>query len=237
MVQASKALAIAVFGARGTGKTAWTIQHLQRAKPARMLVWDFKHDPPLRAIGQPCNTLAELARGAMAGRFALRYMVDHTKDVQAQFDLFCRIAWEAGNLTMFVDELPEVTKANRAPPAWRRCVNVGREYHSGGKLKTLTIIGAGQRPSECDKSFIANCDIVHTGRLGDMADADKLARSWGIKAADLANLPDLHWREKHATSPEIKAGILSFSFATKPVAEKQQATKKRQKKKLRPEFS
>jgi hypothetical protein len=224
MARESKALAIAVFGARGTGKTAWTIQQLERIQPRRLLVWDFKHDPPLRVIGQGVTSLAELARAAMEPTFKLRYLVDHSKDVQAQFDLFCRICWEAGNLTMFVDELPEVTKANRAPPAWRRCVNVGRQYTAGGQVKTLTIIGAGQRPSECDKSFIGNCDVIHTGRLGDIADADKLARSWGMKAGELANLPDLHWREKHATSPDIKAGILSF--ATKTVAPKQQKPKK-----------
>ena len=208
-----KALAIGVFGARGTGKTAWVIQYLQRTKPARLLVWDFKHDPGLKPIGQPVASLPELARAAGAKAFQLRYLVEHGRDITAQFDLFCRIAWAAGDLVMMVDELPEVTKANRAPPAWRRCVNVGREYADQGKTKTLTIIGAGQRPSECDKSFIANCDIIHTGRLGDFADADKVARSWGLKAGELQNLPDLHWREKHATSPQIQAGILSFSGA------------------------
>lgn len=215
-MQKVKALAVGVFGARGTGKTAWVIQYVARVKPGRMLVWDFKHDPGLSGVGMPVASLAELARTAAGKGFQLRYLVDHTKDITAQFDLFCRIAWAAGNLTMIVDELPEVTKANRAPPAWRRCVNVGREYVDGGKTKTLTIIGAGQRPSECDKSFIANCDIIHTGRLGDFADADKVARSWGLRAGELQNLPDLHWREKHATSPEIKSGILTFSGNAKP---------------------
>jgi hypothetical protein len=209
---ADKALAMAAFGARGTGKTAWVKQQIAAMRPARLLTWDFKHDPSLReGMGEPVTSLAELARGAAAGRFQLRYLVDHTKDITAQFDLFCRIAWAAGDLVMFVDELPEVTKANRAPPAWRRCVNVGREYADAGKIKTLTIIGAGQRPAECDKSFIANCDVVHTGRLGDMGDAKRMAAAWGIKPEELATLPDLAWIEKRADKPELERGVLRFS--------------------------
>lgn len=209
---ASKALAIAAFGARGTGKTAWVKQEVARQKPIRLLAWDFKHDPALReGMGEPVTTLADMARGAGAGRFKLRYLVDHNKDITAQFDLFCRIAWAAGDLTMFVDELPEVTKANRAPPAWRKCVNVGREYADAGKIKTLTIIGAGQRPAECDKSFIANCDVIHTGRLGDMGDAKRMAQAWGIKPEELATMPDLAWVEKRADSATLERGILRFS--------------------------
>lgn len=214
---AAKALAIAAFGARGTGKTAWIKQLIAREKPARLLVWDFKHDPSLNeGMGEAVTDLGAVARGAEAARFKLRYMVDHNKDITAQFDLFCRIAWAAGDLTLFVDELPEVTKANRAPPAWRKCVNVGREYRGNdGKIRRLTIIGAGQRPAECDKSFIANCDVIHTGRLGDMGDAKRIASAWGLDPAELATMPDLQWIEKRADSLALMRGILKFS-AKKP---------------------
>lgn len=208
----AKALAIAAFGARGTGKTQWVKQLVRKGKPPRLLVWDFKHDPGLRdGMGEPIHGLADLARRASANSFKLRYLVDHGRDITAQFDLFCRICWEAGDLWMFVDELPEVTKANRAPPAWRKCVNVGREYASNGRIKSLTIIGAGQRPSECDKTFIANCDAVHTGRLGDMGDAKRISASWGCGADELANLPDMHWIEKRADTPGLIRGVLTFT--------------------------
>lgn len=207
-----KALAIAAFGARGTGKTAWIKQLVRQQKPGRLLAWDFKHDPSLQdGMGQSVESLGEVARIARGKRFAVRYLVDHKKDITAQFDLFCRIAWAAGDLWLFVDELPEVTKANRAPPAWRRCVNVGREYKDAGTVKRLTIIGAGQRPAECDKSFIANCDIIHVGRLGDMGDAKRIAAAWGINPAELATMPDLQWVEKRADSAELTRGKLTFS--------------------------
>lgn len=205
-----KALTVAAFGARGTGKTAWVRQLLARERPKRLLVWDFKHDPGLRDLGTPHRSLPDLVRACAAPSFALRYLPDHGADVHEQFDTFCRAAWLAGNLTLFVDELPEVTKANRAPPAWRRLVNVGREYESGGQVKAVSIIGAGQRPAECDKSFIANCDVVHVGRLGNAADAQEFARAWGINARELIDLPDLHWLEKRADSSAIQRGVLRF---------------------------
>ena len=215
-----KALAIAVFGARGTGKTAWVCQHLQQTNPARLVVWDFKHDPSLKPVGQPFTDLGALIRSMGAPSFQLRYLVNHRGDIDAQFDLWCRACWAAGDLTMFVDELPEVTKPGKAPTAWRRCVNVGREYQDGGKVKRLSIIGAGQRPAECDKSFIGNCDIVHTGRLGYGADADKMARDMGLPKGALQRLPDLHWVEKRADSIDVVTGVLSFSPTTSGKAKK-----------------
>lgn len=216
-----KALAYAAFGARGTGKTLWVKELLRKTKPARLLVWDFKHDPSLReGAGVAVTNLADLARGAAAARFALRYLVDHNRETISQFDLFCRIAWAAGDLTMFVDELPEVTKSNRAPPAWRKCVNVGREYQDAGKIKRLTIIGAGQRPAECDKTFIANCDVIHTGRLGDMGDAKRIASAWGVRPEELATLPDLAWVEKRADTAAVSRGVLRLPGALPKIYKK-----------------
>ena len=216
---AAKALCLAAFGARGTGKTAWVKQQIASGKPPRLIVWDYKHDPSLaKGMGKPVTTLGAMIRAMEASTFHLRYLVDHGRDVIAQFDLFCKAAYAAGDLCMFVDELPEVTKANKAPPAWRRCVNVGREYRTEptGPIKRLTIIGAGQRPAECDKTFIANCDVIHSGRLGDLADAKRFARSWGVMPEVLTNLPDLAWIEKRADSPTIARGTLSFSRARAP---------------------
>lgn len=139
-------------------------------------------------------------------------MVDHGADAHQQFDAFCRVAWACGCLVMFVDELPEVTRANKAPPAWRRCVNVGRSYDNGEKW--LSIIGAGQRPTEVDKSFLSNCDVIHTGRLSYAEDARLFARMWGIDPAEITNLPDLAFIEKRASVAEVQRGQLSFGPKT-----------------------
>lgn len=233
-----KALTMAAFGARGSGKTAWCRQEIERQmramKAPRLLVWDFKHDPGLEGVGQPVHRIADLARLAKAPTFRLRYMVDHTQDVIAQFKLFCLVAWVAGCLLMFVDELPEVTTASRAEPEWRRCVNVGRDYMQAGQRKWLAILAAGQRLAETDKSFISNCDVIHLGRLGAQ-DARVIATMWGnIKPDELVALPDLHWIEKRADKIAPERGVLTFgNNAKKPAAKKKPApitTRKKQPK-------
>ncbi len=204
-----KALTIAAFGARGTGKTAWVKQQLASLKPSRLMVWDYKHDHSLKDLGKPFTAWAAFVGACKLKTFAARYLVHPDFDPYEQFEAFCQLAWREGNLTMFVDELGEVTKANKAPPAWRKCVNVGRSYDNG--RKALSIFGANQRPAEVDKSFLANCDVIHTGRLGDVADAKRFSSSWGIDAAELVNLRDLQYVEKRADQAQISRGTLSFS--------------------------
>lgn len=207
----AKALTIAVFGGRGTGKTAYVKQEIERHGAPRLLVWDFKNDPSLEGVGVAVTSLPHLINAMKEKTFQLRYQVNHHRDILAQFELFCAAAFEAGCLLMFVDELPEVTSANRAPPAWRRCVNVGRDYRdSKGVRKWLAIIGAGQRPAECDKSFIGNADVVHCGRLGNLADAREMSKAIGCTPQELVNLPDLHWFEKDSSKPGFSSGVLSF---------------------------
>ncbi len=212
MVNPPKALTVGAFGARGTGKTAWIVQYLEKLKPKRLLIWDYKDDPPIEHLGRAVYTLPELARLAQDPTFRLRYVVDHSgPSIHEQFERFCMVAWFAGNLDMYVAELPEVTKANKAPPTWRRCVNVGRSYRLGGLPKSLGILADGQRMAEIDKSFISNLDIVHSGRLNDLADAKRMANTLGVKYSEILALPDLHYIEKRADTPQATRGILKFT--------------------------
>lgn len=209
-----KALTVAAFGARGTGKTAWVRQTVGKAKPPRLMVWDYKHDHALEGLGSPFTSWAAFVRECKKPKFSARYLVSPDHDPHEQFDAFCALAWREGNVLIVVDELAEVTKANKAPGAWRKVVNVGRSYDNG--KKSIAIIGMSQRPAEVDKSFLGNCDVIHTGRLGDVADARRFAQSWGIDAADLVNLPDLHWVEKRADQAGILRGVLSFTQKGRP---------------------
>lgn len=226
MRQRPKALTYAVFGAKGTGKTAYIKQLIQQATPHRLAIFDPKGDPSLRDMGTAYtwDQRAAFARAMLAKSFAVRLIPDYGGDLVAQFEFFCACVWAAGNLWMFVDELPEVTKANKAPPGWRRCVNVGRLYtlHDGTE-SSLTIIGAGQRMAECDKSIISNADVIHTGRLANVADAKLMAQTLGVSPEDVLQLPDLHWIEKRATVIEAARGVLTFDNAKPPKAEKKTA--------------
>ena len=198
MSKSSKPLTVVAFGARGTGKTHWCRQYIEGQKPQRLIVWDFKNDPGLSGLGKPYTSLPEFIKSLSAPRFASRYLVDHSGrlPIQKQFDFFCRAAWEAGCLMMYVPELPEVTRAGSAPEAWRRCVNVGREYQDKGKLKWLSIVADGQRPAEVDKSIISNADVIHSGRLAFLDDAKYMAKSINCTPQELMALPDWHWIER-----------------------------------------
>ncbi len=209
MSRRSKPFTVAAFGARGTGKTAWCKQALAQCGAKRVMVWDYKADSDLADLGRAYARWPEFVAACRAREFVARYIVSQEHDQHQQFAAFCALAWREGNLVMFVDELAEVTKANKAPPEWRKCVNVGRNYDGG--RKALSIIGASQRPSEVDKSFIGNADVVHCGRLGYVSDAKLFAGMWGIDYAELANLPDLDWIEKRADSPGVLRGRLTFA--------------------------
>ncbi|MDB5966151.1 MAG: hypothetical protein JWQ72_2651 [Polaromonas sp.] len=212
-----KALMAGFFGARGTGKTIAAKRWIAARKPPRLIVWDYKHDPGMADLGRPITELPALCAAMKAPRFQLRYLVNFDGDVKAQFDVFCRAAWLAGDLTMFVDEVPEVTAPGRAPAAWKKCVNVGREYtRHDGQVVGLTILGAGQRAAEVDKSFLSNLDVMHCGRMGHDDDAKAVAKKLGCSWLDLMQLPDLHWIERTNGEPATR-GVLSFRNTAKKV--------------------
>ena len=205
----------AVFGATGTGKTAWTVQQIRTMNPQRLMVWDPKHDHALANLGTPYASWADFVKACKAPRFQARYRMSHDHDQHEQFAAFCALAWREGNVLMFVDELAEVTQASRAPGAWRKIINVGRSYEDG--KKTISVIGVSQSPMEVDKSFLGNCDLIHTGRLGNIRAARNFAQQWGIPAAELSNLPPLHWIEKRDTEADVQRGVLRFD--AKPATE------------------
>lgn len=211
-----KPLTIGAFGAKGSGKTAWSTQYINAHGGPRVMIWDYKHEPRWSDLGAGYTNWAAFVGACTQPRFLARYLVDHDLDIHEQFAAFCELAWREGNALMVVDELPEVTKANKAPPVWRKCVNIGRDYTVNGKRKWLSVLGIGQRLAEVDKSFLDQCDIVHVGRLG-FGCANKLKAMWGVKVEELTGLPDLHWVESRADEPELRRGVLSFA-RKKPVA-------------------
>ena len=209
---AEPARLLGAFGAQGSGKTAWVRQVIERMPlRTRLVCWDFKHDPRLKGIGTDVRSVPELARAMKAPKFRLRLLVDHDADHQEQFKWFCAAVWAAGNVLMIVDELPEVTRPGKAPPLWRKCINIGRQYTGDdGKQKTIAIVGMAQRPAEVDKSFIGNLDVLHVGRLGEVNDAREMAGKLGCDWRQLTTLENLHWIEKRAGQIEPTRGVLSF---------------------------
>ena len=211
IVQRQKPLIVAALGARGTGKSAWCKRELDRVKPPRLAVWDL-----MREYQGPeaFDDLGGFVRALKAPRFALAFRPSREESVRlAQFDIFCRAILAAGRLVAMVEELAFVTTPSKAPPAWREVTLLGRhEDHQ------LTIYGTSQRPASIDKDFLANCDLVHCGRLAYEPDAAKAAMVLGVRADELLRLPDLAWVERRAGDVEATRGQLNFT--AKPVPKK-----------------
>lgn len=174
-------------GATGSGKTWRTARDIAAAMRAgwRVLVWDWKDDH----YGLPtARSLAELLARMRAGELTLRYCPRYS-EVEAQFDLFCRIAWElqradtSRELLFVVEELPEVTTAARPPEVWRRILNQGR-------VLGLSIVATTQAPALVDKSFTGAATEISAGRLGELRHAQTIGQRLNIDPAELQRLGD-----------------------------------------------
>lgn len=196
---AAKPCVVAALGARGTGKSAWVKQHLARTAPKRVAVWDFMREYP-----GPTD-LASAIRAMRAPAFTSVFQPSHdAKLCERQFELWCTAVYMAGNITAIVEELGYVTKPTSAPPGWRKLTLLGRHQR-------VSIIGTSQRPASIDKDFLANCDLVHCGRLAYKPDADKAAMVLGVDADELLRLPDLAWVERKAGACDASRGTLTFN--------------------------
>ena len=198
--RASKAKVIGVFGARGTGKSAWIKQHKDVKAASRLLVWDYMHE--YQQTARPVTNLSDTLQAMRNKAWRVAYQVDHEKQAAA-FEFLASTARALGNCTFLVEELAFVTQANRAPPAWRQATLLGR--HTG-----MTIIGASQRPASVDKDFIACCDVIHCGRLANERDAKAVATFLGCDWRELVNMPDLHYIELDVAKRETTRGIVKF---------------------------
>lgn len=223
---------VGAFGGRGTGKTAWVRRWIDAWDAPCVAMWDFKRDPKMKDFGRAIvGDIPAFIEAIRAQSFRVRFQPDLTRDVHKQFAMFCKAMWLIGyrHPVMFVDELPAVTRANKAPDEWRQCVNVGREYDdSQGRPSSLTIVITAQRVAEIDKSTLGNCDVIHTGRVRG-GDADVLAGELSVKADELKKLPDLHWVEMGPGDVEARRGVLTFgreTTKTPPKAAKKVPAKK-----------
>lgn len=192
---------VAVFGASGSGKSAWIKR--QMAKSRRTVIWDAMAE--YGAHGVVVKELARMAETMVKEKqFSIVFqpVTDTAKRAQ-QFDLFCRLALAAGNLLLVVEELRFVTTPSRAPVGWAQCCLTGR--HKG-----LKIIGASQRPASIDKDFLGNATIIHCGRLVYPEDARAIIKAGGIPEAELASLKPLDWVEKDMTTGKLTRGRLTF---------------------------
>lgn len=156
-------------------------EHLRKEGGPRMLVWD-----PLEEYGEfttrTVTKPGDLARAVNAKSFRVSYFPGHDPaKFGPQFGMFCRIAFEAGNLLMLVEELADVTKPSFAPLSWRQCTKKGR--HAG-----LRIIAASQRPADVDKHYLSGLTYARCFTLRFPEDRKAMAGAMNVPVADIAAL-------------------------------------------------
>jgi hypothetical protein len=144
----------AIMGASGTGKSHYVKAAIR--KDRRLLIWDIEDEYP----DIPALPLSALP-AAFSGRRPCRARFVCAADLAnrgREFDLFCRIAFAAGNLRLVVEELRFVTTASRAPDGWSAITLRGRK-------RGIKTIGTSQRPAQIDKDFLGNCTLLRVGAL------------------------------------------------------------------------
>lgn len=172
MHQIKRADIRAFVGATGSGKGVGIREHLKREKPARLIVFDPMHE--YSDIATPVATVAQVINAMKRPTFRVVWQPDDDTDFdgkafKAQFVLFCKAAFLAGDLMMLVEELELVTRATWAPAAWRNCTKRGR--HQG-----LQIMAATQRPADADKAFWSSCTYIRCHALRETEDGQRMAR-------------------------------------------------------------
>ena len=183
-MSANRARIEGYIGASGSGKGVSIKRRLTQLRPRRLVIWDPRDEYADQAAA--VRTLADLVavvRQAGAGPVRVRFVPGSIK-LGPAFELVCRLVFEAGELVFLAEELSDVTTASHAPPAWRRLTTQGR--HKG-----LHLIGAAQRPTLIDKTFLANCTRLRCGALGYDADRRAMALELDVRPELVAALESI----------------------------------------------
>lgn len=187
---AQEAQFIAIIGSTGCGKTTELKKRLNAKRRARTMIWSPKESLDNYAsfyagsvkVRSTVEVLQIVKAAGKAGAFHLVFepTLNQRRDM-ALFDVFCKIALAAGNLTLVVEELHSVTQASNAPDGWRKINFMGRGFG-------VHVFGLSQRPASVDKAFMGSLSFAHVGRLPHPPDQKAMAEVLGIEKADIAAL-------------------------------------------------
>lgn len=171
---------------------------LERPVRRRTIIWSPKEPIDNYAALYPASKVvrssAEVMRHLMAaGKAGAVHVVfwpalNRERD-EAQFGAVCKLAMQARNITLIVDELHTVTRPSWAPDGWSEAVMMGRGYG-------LEIFGLSQRPASMDKDFLGNCSSVWTGRLAHGDDAKAVAKTVRVPYGEILDLSGFQWVQR-----------------------------------------
>ena len=205
-MSANKAELHAVIGATGSGKGVKIKNYLLKKSDKRLLVWDYMREyGPFVDI--KTDRLEIAIKWMKEKQFRIAFEPSFEDKVRAkQFDILCRAAVFAQNVTYVVEELSFVTQPSFAPAGWKMVTSIGR--HKG-----LRVIGASQRPAQVDKAFWSNATEIHCGFLNDVNDQKVMAHALGVQIAEIQSLVELEYIHKDVRLKKITRGFVKVPKA------------------------
>ena len=181
---------IAIIGKTGCGKSTELKRRLGQKRRKRTLIWSPKERidnyAALFSGSVICRTTLEVLDVVKAagkgGGFHVVFVpsLDRARDERA-FSTVCKIALEAGNLTMICEELHSVTKPSHAPHGWALVNFMGRGLG-------LEVFGLSQRPASVDKAFMGSLSELWVGELPYPEDREVIAKTLGVSVAEIEAL-------------------------------------------------
>jgi hypothetical protein len=209
MGRSAAAAVFAILGASGSGKTSYVMAEIKRAKPSRLLIWDTKGEFAAEGYGVAVSSMSALvaavaAAGKRGGfRLAYRPTIGTEKQMSEAFNVFCRVAFAAKNLTVIAEELSDVTTASHAVAGWRRLTSQGR-------TEGVTLYGLSQHPASIDKHFFGNASFIRAGRLNYESHIRTVANVIGVPKDEIQNMLPLQWVSKDMNTGKVERGKVPF---------------------------
>ncbi|MCZ2495734.1 hypothetical protein GN316_03085 [Xylophilus sp. Kf1] len=195
---AKKADIMIAIGATGSGKSTRVNGDIQRRGLQRLMLWDPQHEYE----GPAVSTIDALATAVQAETFRVRFLPSWDTKVRIrQFDLFCRIAYEAGRCALVCEELSQVVNANGGGPGWTQVLTAGRH-------RELIVYGTSQRPALVDKTALSQATRLYCGNLEFPPDVKVMSVMLGVGEGDIQALGPLDYIERHRETKALHRGNL-----------------------------
>ncbi len=206
MAVSNKAKIWAAIGASGSGKGLWIKSQLTKLKPKRFVAWDFMDE--YGQFAKRVSTLDELRRAMIAakgGPLAVRYVSRGAgeKAMRKEFEVLCELVYAWGNCVFIAEELSNVTTPGWAPTAWRKMTTSGRHA-------AVHIIGTTQTPALVDKTFLANCTLVHVSALRIDKHREYVANNIDVDVSRIKALQPLEWIERDFEANVLREGRVTI---------------------------
>lgn len=169
-----------ILGKRGSGKSTLA-RDLLRAAPERVIIVDTlgEHGKGRTIVRSVAELFAAIKRRAF--NVAVQF-----ENAEEGFTWACRVAYAAGGLTLFIDEIDFYIKANYAPEPFSMLVRYGRH-------KSVEMICIARRPPDLWRNLTANADGIYCFRTIEPRDLKYLGEFIPGAAVSLPALKPFHY--------------------------------------------